>query len=617
MFLGYFVQADKAITSVLSGIVAIFLMYNIFVNWIGQSASQRLTSILNKNKTSGAPQNHAHRLIMGVGIIIIFFSGSVEKYQIKDITNGATLEAQVKEQRIRDIIRWVFSVSNSLSDELARIGIGSYLKHIATTSGASGVDRIDGYTSEKQILTNENILLKNIESSMCGIYDTERYKEVLMEKNAKLKKEETATSEEATALQAILTTLKQQKPETKDFTAALDLEVNPFPKTEEIAFQTFDNDDSPLNPYSSEAGVLTGGVTSMFMSMSGCYSTRQKILENNGRLKEVEEIIKKIKSDFQDTNNIENVKKAYNIMWKNYHELGYISVAFLPANAFLIDSRGVLGDKYKRDEENLANESLDMSIGKSVVLLSVFNASKIKEIIDQTLAMPFQAVRESYEKSIIGSAIDKVGGAAAKVTIQQGVNLAEYTLIYKGIVGFLNTLVLVVMITSSILAFTLLFLQKFWAFMSVIFIPIYAFHPKQEEKVIAAAGKIIAVAFKTVLLTITMFLVIFSLSLFETLELRLVNDFFVTIQSTPLADTWNPITYFMSFADRILIQYIFLGVSFIVFIFVKIVLIVTIIFKLPGYFYELIDAKVEDMGDKMIDTIQQAQGKTAGVGKYM
>ena len=51
----------------------------------------------------------------------------------------------------------------------------------------------------------------------------------------------------------------------------------------------------------------------------------------------------------------------------------------------------------------------------------------------------------------------------------------------------------------------------------------------------------------------------------------------------------------------------FYGVSYVTFMIVKIILATTIIFKLPGYFYDLLSVKVQDLGDQMLETVQQAQ----------
>ena len=45
------------------------------------------------------------------------------------------------------------------------------------------------------------------------------------------------------------------------------------------------------------------------------------------------------------------------------------------------------------------------------------------------------------------------------------------------------------------------------------------------------------------------------------------------------------------------------------FIVVKIILVITIIWKLPGYFYDILEVKAEDVGDKMQEVIQQASEK--------
>lgn len=619
MFLGYFVQADEAINTLLGSMMFIFIIYNAIIQWAGGTLSFKVNNLITgaNKQPSGPKENHIHRGLAGLAIIIMFFSGTVEKYDVKDLVTGQVAEQEVKQQRIRDIVRIVFGASNDLSDELARIGIAQYLKYITLTSGISGVDRIDAYTTEKQTLLRENGILHRIESTMCGIYNTQKYKEAVMKKNETMKKLETATTEEVEGLEKIYKELKKAQPQEKDYTAGLDLEVNPFPRTEKIAFQTFSDLDEPLNPYSSEAGIYSGGGT-MFMSMSGCYNNRAKILDNNQKIAEAEIEIKKIGEDFKSTMSLDRVRNLYDLMWRNYSELGYISVAFLPATAVLVDSQGVLGDKAKRDSENTATETMDMQIARALPVLALFGGENVKNIVAKTITAPLYALQDTYEKSLLGKALNGIGvGGLVSASATIGIEGFTYYTTYQIINSMLNAVTIIMMVVAGIIAFIMLTLQKLYVFMALPFLAIWAFHQNQDQKILLAVGKMITVSFKTVLLVVSMFLVIFSMSLIDSMEYRLINDFFVVMQSTPtvsIADTLNPFTIVSEWFKSTLQSYLFYGLAHVAFIFVKMYMIFVIVFKLPSYFIEIIDNKTEDLFDKATNNIQDVSEKVTTRG---
>lgn len=598
MFLGYFVAADKLIVSTLAGVLAIFAFYNILATWILPSIFQKANDMMLK-KQSASKENHVHRFVAGLMMVIVFFSGTVEKYETKEFG-----EVEVKEQRIRDVVRWVYEKTNSMSDELTKIAITSYLRYITSTSGTAGVDKIDGYTTEKEILTKENELLLQIEASMCtGVYNTEKYKEVVMGNNKATESAKVVANEEEKNLLNILKELRKTNWD-KDFTTGAELVINPFPKTEQIAFDNFSKLDPPLNPYSSEAGIFKGG--NNFMSMSGCYNNKNRILENNTRLKEVDLTLAQIKEDFKNTDELDKIKNVYQIMWKNYSEFGYLSMVFLPATAVMVDEHTVLGDKTKRDEDNKLDENIGMTMAKMMATLSIFGGEDIYNMLKKTIVSPLYGLKETYENSVVGMVTEKAGvGGVLKSATTTVLDGGTYILTYKVINALLDSVVLVITVAGGILAFILLTLHKLWAFMAVIFVAIYAFAPNQEQKMIAVAGKIIVISFKTVLLTVSLFIVLFAVALMDSLESNLVNSFFLSMQGIKeVGDTYNPLTMIFNWVDTTFVNYVFYGVSSIVFIVAKVVMIITVIFKMPNFFFEILDSRAEDLGDKMMDTIQ-------------
>ena len=85
-------------------------------------------------------------------------------------------------------------------------------------------------------------------------------------------------------------------------------------------------------------------------------------------------------------------------------------------------------------------------------------------------------------------------------------------------------------------------------------------------------GKIVAIAFKTVLLTISVFLSIYSLSLLGVIEHTLVNNFFGIMDTIRLTDAeLNSLTDIcaLDYVARIIQMYTFYGLSHLSFMIVK------------------------------------------------
>ena len=90
-------------------------------------------------------------------------------------------------------------------------------------------------------------------------------------------------------------------------------------------------------------------------------------------------------------------------------------------------------------------------------------------------------------------------------------------------------MVVTVIVVGAAFVFSLLFIEKLFAFISLMFLVFYTFHKNQEEKVLNSVVKVFAVAFKTVLITTCIILSVFSLSLVDKFEIIMLNEFFNSI----------------------------------------------------------------------------------------
>ncbi|ABB44990.1 hypothetical protein Suden_1715 [Sulfurimonas denitrificans DSM 1251] len=154
------------------------------------------------------------------------------------------------------------------------------------------------------------------------------------------------------------------------------------------------------------------------------------------------------------------------------------------------------------------------------------------------------------------------------------------------------------------------------------FLLIYAFAKNQEDRVATAMAKIFAVAFKTILIVVCIFLAMYSLNLVSSLELIFVESFFKSMDmienaswgyvfsgaslSGELANNIVVIGTMLSFFFK---KYIFFGVTKFAFTMLKLTLVVQMIWKMPGFMYELIYEKVHSVSDSVGETLQSVNEK--------
>jgi hypothetical protein len=261
----------------------------------------------------------------------------------------------------------------------------------------------------------------------------------------------------------------------------------------------------------------------------------------------------------------------------------------------------------------MSEETMDLQLARAIPMLAIFGGAQIKQMVEKTINYPLFAIKETYNASAIGAVLNKVGvGGVVNATATAFIEYFSYYTTYQIINSLLNGAVIVLMVVGGILAFIMLTLQKLYVFISVIFLAIWAFHPQQTEKILSAVTKVMTVSFKTVLLVVSMFLLLFSMSLLDSLQYRLINDFFVIMESTGgMRDTLNIVTIILDWFTNLFQPYVYYGLAHIIFILAKVYLIYIIIFKLPGYFIEIIDSKTEDLFDKATDKLSDvAQAAT-------
>jgi hypothetical protein len=594
MYLDFFSRSNEYINDIMEMIVGWFVLYNLLTQ-IG------LNALANKISGNQNQENYAGRTIFAIGMFTMFFASSTQIVNIQnDIEGNDISQVRIEQQKIQGILRWVYGQANEYSDGIAKIAITSYLNGLKLTSGFGSVDQLMSYAAERKSVEKSLDYYADLDRKCGDAYDVmdvkvrlENFrKTVNMDATTKVADD---TTNFKSGVNTVWSTVTGNDWYTKDFNY---LNINPYPTSEYEAFAMMKAGDTGKNPYSAkkDGGLVTDGFIESnpthFLSLSGCFANKKDFINAKNRLNDLDEKIEKIK----DTNGDEFAKKkemletVYGMVWKNYQQLGYISVAFLPATHALIQEQELLGDAQKQEElkkalsgDESAIESVMKYIATAMPMLTFFGGMQIAELFNNVLSsIP-------YASYVLSGDVPGV---------------LHYILAYASVETIFQALVTTVLIGSALIAFIVLAIQKLWTFFSVIFLSIYMASDNQQQKVAAALGKMIATAFKTVLLVVSTFIAIYTMSLLDSMQTLLTTSFYsdmVTINGFEENGIFDLVNYVINAVQ----QYSFYGVSQVTFMVLKIYVILVCLFKLPNYFYDLIEVNVNDVGNQILDSVQQ------------
>ncbi len=104
------------------------------------------------------------------------------------------------------------------------------------------------------------------------------------------------------------------------------------------------------------------------------------------------------------------------------------------------------------------------------------------------------------------------------------------------------------------------------------------------------------------------------MSLLDSMEAILVNGFYDNMgvlydankESVASGNILDWINQISPAIKQTIFQYTYYGMSHLGLMIIKIYLVIYIITKLPSYFYDILDAKVNDVGDDIMNSMQQA-----------
>lgn len=625
MLLDFWMKANDILVLLAQGIALVFITYNVVLTWA-------MPAISNKIMQKKDYDNHLQRATVGFLGLIMLFAGGVEKLNIQYESKAQDLvqnELIVQQTNIQEAIQLLYSETNYWADALAEIGIRAYLNGLSGSTGLFTGNQIDAMATEKNVLLKSIESYKTIETDMCyANYDVPLLRDSVRDyRKQTLSKNEGGNSIGGVLLDGTISSV----------------DANPFPKTESEAFAVMKISQNAaydtVSPYNSsiadDSGFVKNEAKEKFrdpayapLNLSGCYENTKKRIAAAQRVREIDAQFAKLKDTTVKDAKVEYMKVVNEIQWRMFAEQGYLSIVYLPAINLALQNLGVIDDLQKAAEidQNNQNAVTDYvtaqmkEFSQDIPLLMVFGGGNVAAMIHQ--------IKEPIVEFMLGS-ISTLSGPIAKGAnyARKGFDLlnktminGEYDLLDLKIAAMLiksvlNSLVMALLLGSAIVVFTLLFIEKLFAFVASMFLLIYAFAKNQEERVSTAIAKIFAIAFKTILIVICVFLSMFSLSLLTNLEYSLLNNFFNSLDAIENA-SWSYMFSSFEFSNILGLiklffeKYLVYGVISVTFMIVKMILVIQMIWKMPGFMYELIYEKVQSVSDSVGESLQNANEKT-------
>lgn len=576
MLLDFYLKSNDLMVLLAQGLAFLFVSYNVLLTWA-------LPVITNKMQKKDSGENSPQRGIIGMIAIIMLFAGDIEKINVEYESKAqdiVTTELVVQQTNLQNAIQFLYSETNYWADAVAEIGIRAYLSRLSSSTGLFGDKEIQALANERIVLNKLFDAHARVDREMCfDNYEVNLIEQKLAAyRQMNLSKGESGKNYYSSNPLAYIGLMSSS--------GISSLRANPFPKSEREAnammyfernVMNFDNASPYNNAWAKDnSGVVKTTETDKFrdayaspLSLSGCYNNRKSMIAAKQRLDEIEAQFAKLADPSKKNAKMEYLKVINEIQWGLFAKQGYLSMAYLPAQALLIENIGIVGDI---DEQKSAIEeatdseatiddtgtSLLKSIFEDIPYLTMFGGYQIAKMIHPIKDWAIDNIIDGATR--VTSALGPVGTAISattntyrslKETLTFGDNNDEIDILDLKIAAFLiknifATMITVTLIVGSILVFTLLFIEKLFAFFAAMFLLIYAFSKNQEERMSTAIAKIFAVAFKTILIVMCIFLSLYSLNLVGSLEMIFVESFFKSMDMIENASWANIANSFTS-----------------------------------------------------------------------
>lgn len=281
-----------------------FILFTIVPITIGMAVLSKLTKYVSNVSDF---DDIAERIILGVATMFIFFF-STSNIKVDDKDN------KISQTNFHQMIRPVFYKGAYLADLASDSATNAYLKYKLRDIGLAPVSTINEISLEKEKINYEQTKLISLLNTCSSIYNTEALKQYI----------------------GVVTGLNQTYPPSENLKRY----------SSQIGGDTFTNfyNTSFLK---NESFIKMNGL----YSVSSCYQFERKYLENKTELKSLNYLIKSYQNAKENDVIKKQVEIIANMQYRNNVELGFTSLPLLATTSFFIDNIGIKGSFEEEQRE--------------------------------------------------------------------------------------------------------------------------------------------------------------------------------------------------------------------------------------------------------------------------
>lgn len=281
-----------------------FILFTIVPVTIGMAVLSKLTKYVSNVSDF---DDIAERIILGVATMFIFFF-STSNIKVDDKDN------KISQTNFHQIIRPIFYKGAYLADLASDSATNAYLKYKLRDVGLARVSTINEIMLEKEKINYEQTKLTSLLNTCSSIYNTEALKQYM----------------------GVVTGLNQTYPPSENLKRY----------SSQIGADTYTNFYNTSFLKSGDFIKMNG-----LYSVSSCYQFERKYLENKTELKSLNYLIKSYQNAKENDVIKKQVEIIANMQYRNNAELGFTSLPMLATTSFFIDNIGLKGSFEEEQRE--------------------------------------------------------------------------------------------------------------------------------------------------------------------------------------------------------------------------------------------------------------------------
>lgn len=322
-------------------------------------------------------------------------------------------------------------------------------------------------------------------------------------------------------------------------------DVHSFPNQQQ--YNNFVNESSIGVKRANDLGQFVNeDITYPTMSLTGCYKLERDWLELDESIVKNKNLLNKVKDTQQEQTDREQIKKIARVQYYSTAEQGFLAIPQVAVTNIVTDSLNMFGAGQNQDDLKAKSEktkeefNLDGGFEKvqgifgSLAYMMVPGANAIKDFVTE--------LAPSFDKfPIIGQFISKalfsVGGTYLAV------NIMEKLVLYLPVIA---------LSMASLMVIGWFFISVFIYFLVSPFIIVYAMSQQQTEILKDFLIRGVALAFKPILIILSVVVALMAIDLFKNLSIILFDTNFALMVDLIKAQDKTTISWFFMFLKGVL-----------------------------------------------------------------